>query len=128
MADQNKTYRHIHIRGLGKAPRSFRAWGGSSEKPIRPVNDRGAHARQLREELDSATEKFAEYASEQSEIGLPAKHQGMPLTVLGRPEIELKVGKGRPTRHSAANGGVHGEGPKGGAEKEQGNSQPQRYQ
>ena len=95
--DDRKLYRHIHLKGLGKAPGSFRAHGGGSDKEIRPVSDRAAHARSLRRELDIATEKFGEYVDEQADIGLPARHRGMPLTVLGRPNVELRVGKGRPS-------------------------------
>ncbi|WP_315836290.1 S8 family peptidase [Bradyrhizobium prioriisuperbiae] len=97
MADDNKRYRHIHLRGLGTAPKSFRAVGGGSEKDIKPVNDRAAHGRRLRLELDIATEKFADYVGEQADTGIPAQHRGMPLTVLGRPDVELKVGRGRPS-------------------------------
>ncbi|WFU19452.1 hypothetical protein [Bradyrhizobium sp. CB3481] len=57
--------------------------------------DRAAHARRLRRELNIATEKFGEYVGEQADIGLPARHRGMPLTVLGRPNVGLRVGKGR---------------------------------
>ena len=95
--DGKKLYRHIHLRGLGKAPSSFRAHGGGSDKDIKPVGDRAAHARRLRRELDIATEKFEDYVSEQADFGLPARHRGMPVTMLGRPNIGLRVGQGRPS-------------------------------
>src|SRR4051812_43472462 len=95
--DDKKLYRHIHLRGLGKAPSNFRAHGGGSEKDIKPIGDRAAHARRLRRELDIATEKFDDYVGDQAEIGLPARHRGMPLTMLGRPNVGLRVGRGRPS-------------------------------
>lgn len=100
MADDKKLYRHIHLRGLGKAPSSFRAHGGGSDKEIKPVGDRAAHARRLRRELDIATEKFEEYVGEQADVGLPARDRGMPLTMLGRPKVRLRVGQGRPSSRS----------------------------
>ncbi|MBR0736958.1 S8 family peptidase [Bradyrhizobium liaoningense] len=97
MADDEKLYRHIHIRGLGKAPSNFRAPGGGKDRPIDPVGDRVAHARRLRRELDIATEKFGDYVDEQADIGLPPRHRGMPLTMVGRPNVGLRVGQGRPS-------------------------------
>ncbi|MGX1007066.1 hypothetical protein AB7M69_001423 [Bradyrhizobium japonicum] len=89
-------YRHIHMRGLGKAPAKFGSRGYKTEKDVDPVPDRAAHAKLLLRELDVAVGKIDDFMSEQEDIGIPASKRGMSLTVLGRPGIELRTGDGRP--------------------------------
>ena len=96
MAEQ-KLYRHIHIRGLGQASKNFRAPGGGPERHVKPITNRAAHAQLLKRELDEATGKIEAFLSEQNELGIPAPQRGMPMTILGRPNVDLQIGTGRPS-------------------------------
>jgi Subtilase family len=88
--------RHIHIRGLGKAPSKFGGRGFSKTPDLAPIADRAAHAQLLTRELNAAVDKINDFMAEQEEIGIPASKRGMPMTVVGRPNVELQIGDGRP--------------------------------
>lgn len=88
--------RHIHIRGLGTAPAEFGGKGFSKTPALEPIADRAAHAKLLLRELEAAVDKMGDFMAEQEEIGIPANKRGMPMTVVGRPNVELQIGEGRP--------------------------------
>lgn len=69
-----------------------------SNKRIPEVPNRSEHAARLRDELDAAVAELKEYRAAQREAGLPAPRRGMPITVEGRLDTPLRVGKGRAGR------------------------------
>ena len=92
-----KLYRHIHIRGLGQASTNFRAPGGGTERNVSPIANRSVHAQLLMRELDEATAKIDSFVNEQGALGIPEPQRGIPVTILGRPHVELQIGSGRPS-------------------------------
>lgn len=94
MADRDQ-HRHIQIRDLGVASINFRAPGGGKKDRIPPINDRSAHAELLLEGLSGARQQFSDYAEAQKDVGVKPTRRGIPITVEGRKNIPLRVGKGR---------------------------------
>ena len=94
MADRDQ-YPHIQVRRLGVASVNFRAPGGGKTERIPPIDNRPAHAHSLMQGLTSAREHFRDYADAQKEVGVKLSRRGIPVTVEGRPDVPLKVGKGR---------------------------------
>jgi len=92
-----KTYKHLHLRGLGKESSEFRAPGGGSERRLLKIDDRPTHARRLRRDLDLASSDLVKFESEQEQAGIPPKLRGMPITIEGRPDTGLEVGEARST-------------------------------
>lgn len=94
MADRER-YSHILVRGLGAASVNFRSPGGGKRERIPTVDDRQAHANFLLAGLESARGDFSRYAEAQKAVGVKNTKRGIPLTVDGRPNVALKVGKAR---------------------------------
>lgn len=88
-------YRHLHIRGIGKAPTTFRAKSGGSSKFPPAIVDRAQHAAILLKELDQATRNISVVAAEQAERGVPKNKRGMVLAVEGRPDVGIQPGNSR---------------------------------
>ena len=98
MADNVSRQRHIHVRGLGVASEQFRAPGRGGSKPVPRIENRPEHAARLREDLDAAVAEMRSYRAAQGQAGLPPHRRGMPVTVEGRLDTPLLVGKGRAGR------------------------------
>jgi Subtilase family len=89
------TYRHLHMRRLGVASTEFRAIGGGTEKGIPPIENRDAHAAKLAVGLNRAVAQMDAYRAAQKDAGVPANKRGSPITVEGRPNVQLRVGQAR---------------------------------
>lgn len=88
-------YRHLIVRGIGKASKDFEPYGGGS--PTRPsaVRDRQAHAIRLRGDLQRLTDAIQAKRDEQRAAGLPADKRGVTVAVSSRKGQELAVGNTR---------------------------------
>lgn len=91
------SYRHLILKGVGRAPDQFRAKGVPIKDHITPVENRADHGARLLEELGRATEAFDEISAEQAANGLSPSKRGMLLAVTGRLSEKLRPGEGRPT-------------------------------
>lgn len=89
------TYRHLHIRGLGKAPKSFRAKSGRSSETTPSVGNREIHAIRLLNSLNAATQNLSSYTEEQKKYGIPENKRGMVLAMESRPSVRLRPGGSR---------------------------------
>jgi hypothetical protein len=98
MADIVSRHRHIHMRGLGAASTSFRAPGRGGSKAVPEIQDRADHAARLKLDLDIAVAEMKAYRAAQGRAGLPPHRRGMPITMEGRVNEQLLVGKGRAGR------------------------------
>jgi hypothetical protein len=86
-------YPHIHLRRLGRASREFRPFGGGSNKKPNKVDDRQAHARELRSQLQDAAQYLEEIWLEQKALGVVRQSRGIPLTAVGWQDEEgIRVG------------------------------------
>lgn len=90
-------YRHLLIRGVGVAPKVFRAKGAGSSKPVPPVGNRSQHAENLTRALDVATAEFDKVVEEQASHDVPLSKRGVLISVTGRERVKLVTGRKRPT-------------------------------
>lgn len=91
------TYRHLHIRDLGVAPKEFRARPGrSNPKDIPAIADRQAHAVKLRQDLDRAVAGLDAYTREQEKYGVKENQRGIVVAFDGQPDLRLEAGDSSP--------------------------------
>ncbi|MCK1598828.1 S8 family peptidase [Bradyrhizobium sp. 164] len=92
-----ENYRHIHLRGLGKASEDFRARGRGSKKRPPPIADRAAHADLLRQQLEESIADLEQTLALQEESGVPRAKRGASITFSARPSVAIDVGSKRST-------------------------------
>ncbi|NKJ71800.1 S8 family serine peptidase [Rhizobium leguminosarum bv. viciae] len=94
-------YKHLHIRGLGTTPASYRPLRGFGGERIEAVKDRAKHAKRLLAGLDEGKKAFFASLSAQSDLRVRENHRGAAVVIEGRQGLRLQAGSARPTSRTA---------------------------
>ena len=88
-------YRHLIVRGLGKASDKFEPYGGGSTRRPSRIGDRSGHAGHLRGDLAELADHIRSARAEQAIAGVAGTKSGVTVSVASREGEQIVVGDAR---------------------------------